>query len=316
MEEHPRNLQASETPSPPFPSNNRPGLWLLVAVLLFSIGVVTASIVSLAGMSAFAVVGGIISAAIAAVKYKQAKHAVLNAARSITTFEYAQQRLVSRQKKRAMTLLWFGIFGFLVILAMLQVVNIWPLTCYSLFMVFFYGLQVNYYSPQKTLPDALIEQEMGWLFGEDWRKYTGSKEYVFAQDRIRERRLHRWLFAIHFLVFVVGSGFILDFAYLRDDGTYINICLALPLFWAFGLLLPHAIQAFPTARMLWRRESRAAHNLPPEFYDLYPIQQPKNEEKAKTDKQYRVGDDGELVEIEGKDEALLNDEKPKREQKA
>jgi hypothetical protein len=62
-------------------------------------------------------------------------------------------------------------------------------------------------------------------------------------------------------------------------------------------LLSHTINTFPTSKMLARRERKVGKNLQMEIDNMYPSKT-KNSEKPKRDIQYKIGDDGELVEIE------------------
>src|SRR5258708_3532167 len=52
--------------------------------------------------------------------------------------------------------------------------------------------------PDKTLTNnrALIEQEMRWLFGDNWRTYTSESHEDIARQRIAARRAKQWQFVI------------------------------------------------------------------------------------------------------------------------
>src|SRR5207302_3551373 len=71
------------------------------------------------------------------------------------------------------------------------------------------GIRVYYDSPRHVFPKDRIAQEMTWLYGEDWANTTSTEEYTFAEDRIRKRRMGRWMFVIHLVLFLPVNGLIL-----------------------------------------------------------------------------------------------------------
>jgi hypothetical protein len=100
-----------------------------------------------------------------------------------------------------------------------------------------------------------------------------------------------------------------DFAVQYRELSLQPLCLSVPILWTIFLLLPHALQAFPTDGMLVRRERKVARKLQAEIDSVHPDKL-KNDEKLKRDKRYIVGDDGELEEVE--DEITQLEDKPKR----
>jgi uncharacterized membrane protein len=316
MEDHSQHPLNSEIPFQPHPNKNRLNFWFFITIFLFAIGFGFANQKSFGGFSLFALLGGVFTAVMTVGHWIRALRENLVSRKSLTDFELAQERLKTHQRTRTLALLWFGAFGLLILLTIPMggdvAGTLFPFMVLALFMSAFYGLQACYSSPQKLLDKTLIEKEMIWLFEETWRDNTGAFEYTFAQDRIRSRRRNRLIFVMHLLLFLPINAFALFAGFAPPTTGLEQLCLTVPIIWTVFLLLPHAIQAFPTAGMLARRERKVAQNLQAEIDSMYPSKS-KNEEKAKTDNQYRVGDDGELVEIEG--DELLEDEKPKRERR-
>jgi hypothetical protein len=229
-------------------------------------------------------------------------------------FQLAQIRLKDRQRKQSLLLLWLALFCTTIIMNVIfgGIVEWWvPLEIFTALMVVVKAIQLYYSSPRRSIRSELIEQEMDWLFGLDWREHTGPQEYTFAQDRIRKRRLERWLFALHLLAFVPISTFFLSgISFLASYGQPGGeICIAVPLTWLVFLLFPHGIRAFPTKEMLANREQRAGEALWLELQKMRP-EKLKTKAKPKRDVKYVVGDDGELVEVELEE----TDEKSKRDQ--
>ncbi|MEZ4671663.1 MAG: hypothetical protein R3E39_27480 [Anaerolineae bacterium] len=319
MNDRSKHPLETDTPFPLQPTNWQPRFWFVAAILLLGIGVLAAGNYQFSGLSTLGITASIVAFAIAAGHFRQSQRQRRVPETTLSEFELAQKRLALRQRHRMFMLLWLGVFGVLVFLTIpfggAVAGSLLPLTLFTLFMTIFYGLQTYYSSPGRIIKQPLIEQEMTWLFGETWQENTGSFEYTFAQDRIRLRRRNRWLFFLHLLVYVPVNAFVLygifDFAVKYREPTMQTICLPIPILWTLVLLLPHALQAFPTDGMLARRERKVAQTLQAEINNMYPTKA-KNEEKAKTEKHFRVGDDGELVELD--DTPVDLNEKPKREQ--
>lgn len=314
MEDRSQHPLESETSFPSKLVKSRPGFWLVITIVLFTVLFIQPKL--LGNLSVFALLGGIFSAAMTVGHWVRALRENAISRKSLTDLELAQYRLKSRQQKRFLALVSLGIFCILILtnIAFGGYVagKLIPLMLFALFLSLYYGLQAYYSSPQRIINQTLIEKEMIWLFGENWQTNTGAFEYTFAQDRIRLRRRNRWLFGLHLLVYLPVSAFSLYAVFSPSTGAMGQLCLVIPITWSFLLFLPHALQAFPTAGMLARRERKVAQNLQAEIDSMYPTKA-KNEEKTKTETHYQVGDDGELVEVE--DDALLDDDKPKREQR-
>ena len=224
----------------------------------------------------------------------------------LTEFDLAQKRLKERQRMRTFLILWLA---FLLGALFLMVIfpsgsGLWIiLGLIAGVLAASNGLQLRISSPNRMPRPELVEQEMSWLFGEDWRDFTSAQEYAFAQDRIRQRRLGRFGLLLHLIVFVPSAAYlVLIGTFLRSYGEALgNAALIVPFAWLIGLLIPHAWRAFPTKGMLARREQKAGSELLLELRRMRP-EKLKNDEKLKRGVQYTVGDDGELVEVSQLDE--------------
>jgi hypothetical protein len=226
----------------------------------------------------------------------------------LSAFELAQLRLKERQRKKVLFIIWIAIFG------VLMAINIkfggiawyWnPLEIFAIFMAGYYGLQLFYQAPERAPKQQLIENEMGWLFGEDWKDTSGPLEYTFAQDRIRKRRVVRWGFYFHSFFYITINAFnvfamapyLLAHSYGEPLAPVITgIQYAVSGIWTL-FFISHGINAFPTSGILARREGKVGENLQSEIDNMYPSKL-KNDEKSKRDVEYRVGDDGELEEVD------------------
>lgn len=160
------------------------------------------------------------------------------------------------------------------------------------------SVQLYYNAPKRRFSAATVEDEMRWIFGEDWSITTGPSEFLFAQDRLRRRRLERWLFVIHIAIlipiFVVGIAIAVADTQFPDASQMMSILVfGLLGVWIFCVTLPHAWRVFPTRKRLERRERRLGEALRLEQQRMYPE---AAMEKAKR-KRYAIGDDGELVEV-------------------
>jgi hypothetical protein len=225
----------------------------------------------------------------------------VNMRRSRTVdYDVAQRRMEARERNRDLFL--FSL--------MLTVVLIWlslgsgqsancmvPIIALVGLITTAKGIQVYYESPHRLPTAKLTEQEMCWLYGEDWANTTSIEEYTFAQDRIRKRRIGRWIFVLHLLVFFPINGFILYLAsgithYDEPSGKWL---FGIPALW-FIFLLWKAWQAFPTAAMLERRERKAGEAIELEIEALR-LDKQKRGEKGKRSTHVVLSDDGELLEV-------------------
>jgi hypothetical protein len=140
--------------------------------------------------------------------------------------------------------------------------------------------------------EADMAQEMVWLFGDDWREMTGAQEYALAQDRIRERRIGRWVLPVHIALYTLAAGVIL--LPIRPMPPLVYGLFGL---WLIGLFF-HARHTFPSLENLARRERKAGEAIRRELELLTPEKR-KHEEKPK--RAYALGDDGEIVELMNED---------------
>jgi len=170
-----------------------------------------------------------------------------------------------------------------------------------------YRIEMYYTNPEHAPTEAEIEQEMKWLFGDDWQVIASAQAYALAQDRIRKRRTGKWGFLGHFLLYIPVNCWIIVTA-LRDQHNPEGFIIFIIAIWII-LFVAHALSAFPTRKMLEKRETNFGKTLQFELERLQP-EKLKPKEKLKRGKYYQVGDDGELEEVE--DEVVRSDEKPKR----
>jgi uncharacterized membrane protein YhaH (DUF805 family) len=217
----------------------------------------------------------------------------------------AHERLRKRHQQKNIFYIWLTLFTFAVILTIVSVAtktDIYqctiPMAGIVGLIALLRGIQLYYSSTHREIKDELLEQEMSWLFGENWKETTGYQEYQVAQDRIMRRRAERPLFLLHLLVFIPVNGFIVLFGNMfvqyNEPGAIWFYITAL--IW-LAFLIRHTIVTFPTKGMLRRREHKAGQTL---LNEIQRIDKHKPQ-KAKNDRRYALSDDGELVEIEDDD---------------
>jgi hypothetical protein len=230
-------------------------------------------------------------------------------------YDAAQRRMQERERKQRTFYAWLAVLIVIIALSALGGAGMFscllPLTLIAALVTAVQFVQLYYRSPQRVLSRRLIEEEMSWLYGDDWSSTTSQAEYTFAKERILKRRIGRWMFVFHVLVFIPINGSILSLA-----STYRRIAEPLSIFlyvmagiWGL-LLLRHAWQAFPTAGALARREPKAIEALELEIEALH-LDKEKRGEKAKRKTRVVLSDDGELIELPETTDGL--EEKSKRE---
>jgi hypothetical protein len=217
----------------------------------------------------------------------------------VTEFDLAEKRFKERQRNQVLFVFWLVLFC-----VTITVNVIWGgIAGFWILLEVFTGIaavaklvQLYNTSPRHPPKTQSVEQEMNWLFGDDWQQFTGTQEYAFAQDRIRKRGLQRWGFLLHLLFFVpIGAFSLYSISFLESYGQPGGLfCLAAPIVWLIVFVIPHAIQVFPTKGMLASREQKAGAALLLELQTLRP-EKLKHEEKPKHDTQYILGDDGEIM---------------------
>ena len=226
-------------------------------------------------------------------------------------YEIAQRRIAERQSNKSRFRILLAVLAILVFITLVSGESAFctlPIGIITALFVLVYGIEMYYTTPNHAPSEAEVKQEMGWLFGQDWQEQFSTQAHAFAEDRIRKRRTGKWGFLGHFLLYMPVNGWIFVTA-LQDQHTpegYIIFILAI---W-FILFVAHAQSTYPTRQVLEKREKKFGKTLQFELERLQP-EKSKPKEKLKRDKQYRLGDDGELVEVE--DEIVQLEEKPKRE---
>lgn len=229
-------------------------------------------------------------------------------------YDIAQQRITEREKKKNSFYIWLFLTILIFLIGLLgggRMASIfWPIGALIGTYVAGKGIQLYYESPQRRPQTALTNLEMSWLFGDDWQATTGTREYVFAQDRIRKRRSNRWVFLLHTIIFIFINLFIITVFYSYKDtnepgGEWWLVVSGVWLIF----YLRHGFTAFAPVKFLEKRERKLGQTLQ---FELTAMQSEKlkNDHKPKRDSIYRVGDDGELEEVEN--EINLSEDKPKR----
>ncbi len=298
------------------PHKNRFNLWFLVAIVFIVLSLhagMSQNNGSWQPLALFAVIS-IVVGMVELITFTPRISAA--ALKELSAFELAQIRLKKRQRKKVLFIIWIVIFCVLIGIN-IQFGGIdwyWnPLEIFAIFMMGYYGLQLFYHAPERVPKQQLIENEMLWLFGEDWKDFSGPMEYTFAQDRIRRRQVARWGLYFHLFLFIPINGFnvfyFVPYFLSHSYGEPLAPLLAGVAYGISGIwmlfLLSHAINTFPTLKMLARRERKIGKNLQMEIDNMYPSKA-KNGDKPKHNVQYKIGDDGELIEVDAADE------KPKR----
>ena len=226
-------------------------------------------------------------------------------------YEIAQWRIAERQRKKTQ---FRTSIVFMVILILLTVIGreagacTIPLAIIAGIFVVANGIELYYSTPEHAPSEAEIEQEMMWLFGDDWQDHANAQAYAMAHYRIHMRRIGRWKFIGHLLLFVPINSMIVIGATRSTRSTDAAIILSIAFAWLV-IFINHARTTFPKKEVLSHRETRFGASLQSEMAQLQPTRvTPK--EKLKRGKYYQVGDDGELEEVE--DDALQIEDKPKR----
>jgi len=222
----------------------------------------------------------------------------------LSGYEIAQQRIESRQRRRYRAGVWVALFiiaGVFLMLAGAPAAGcIIPLmVCFGFFSIMD-GIQIYFASPRQAPSKEMVMDEMGWLFGDDWRDVAGTQEFMLAQERIRRRRIRRAYFFVDLIAFfVVNAGLL--FLIGRTFNTYSASssagCLTIFVIGWLLFLGGHAVMVFPSRRRLTRDEHRIGQAILAEMQRSVPDLE-KRKDKPKRDAQYRVGEDGELVEVD------------------
>ncbi len=220
----------------------------------------------------------------------------------LSDFDNVQRRIKKRQNKRNVFYLWLGVFIiFLSVVILANDHQIWNFSAPFLALTgLFTGIRgVQFYAlrPRVESEGPLIEQEMGWLFSEQWELTTNEKEYSYAQERIRKRKLDRWLFLVILIVSIVGTGWLALIAVgtseVVPNSALANGLFATAVIWTL-LVIWRGIYVFPTKERLVSRERTAGEAIRREFSFLHPSKS-KHVEKQKRTTPYVIGDDGELM---------------------
>lgn len=226
-------------------------------------------------------------------------------------YEIAQRRIAERQRKKSQfrTALVFTIIPLFV--AMLDSNTgrcLIPFTVIAGILAIVNGIEWYYSSPNHGPSETELEQEMYWLYGEDWQNQPNAQAHALAEDRIRKRKISKWRLAGHALLFFPANGWLFISGLTTKNGDQLGFLLII-ITWTVAFVI-HAESAFPNQETLKKRESSFGNQILSELGNLQP-EKTKPKEKLKRGKYYIVGDDGELEEVD--DDALVVEEKPKRE---
>lgn len=218
--------------------------------------------------------------------------------------EIAERRLKRRATRIMQLKITLGLIALIVIFIMLvpTVSCLWVIVFLLGVISIPMGIEHYYDAPERLPSNAQTEEEMRWLFGEEWQANADAKQYAFAQERIRQRAVRRWTFAGHLLVFIPAEVLLLQGFHLTNS-TDSAVWLVIMVGWAFLVFL-HWRYVFPSNKRLEKRETQYGNYLRGELERM----QPEQKAKLKRGVYYMVGDDGELVEVEDEDNEA---EKPK-----
>jgi hypothetical protein len=234
-------------------------------------------------------------------------------------YEIAQRLIERRQNRKTQfrtSLLFLVVAVFVTVVGGAAGSCALPLSIIAGLFVIVTRIDLYYSNPEHAPSTDEIEQEVAWLFGENWHELASAQIYAFAQDRIRKRRMRKWRLLAHLLIFIPlnGAFIISGIQSVTDSAIRSNnfdgfMLLLIACIW-LGVFITDVRSTFPNKRTLEKRERDFGETLQFELERLQP-EKLKEKEKLKRGKHYQVGDDGELEEVE--DEIASLEEKPKRE---
>jgi hypothetical protein len=159
------------------------------------------------------------------------------------------------------------------------------------------AISVQVAAPRRIISTALVDQQLEWLFGEDWQNSTSSVVYAFAEDRVRQRQVWRAIFPVHLLMYAAFYGTLVMLFGVSQvlGGGLLIIFGAITLPWLAFLAL-HAWVAFPTKNMLQSRERAAAREKEQQLRANQP-RVARVDQTLEAGAHYAISDDGELVKV-------------------
>src|SRR4051812_4486354 len=114
-------------------------------------------------------------------------------------YEIAQRRIAERQRKKTQFRASLIITVLVIFLTFLghdvaydAVFCTIPLAVITALFTVANWIELYYTAPTRSLNATDIEQEMEWLFGDNWQEQVNTQAYALAQDRIRKRRISKW----------------------------------------------------------------------------------------------------------------------------
>lgn len=187
-------------------------------------------------------------------------------------YEIAQRRIAERQRKKTQfrtSLLFVAIPLLITLIDRTVGACTIPLAVIAGLLVIANGIEWYYSTPEHAPSDADIVQEMMWLFGDDWQDHANAQAYAMAHHRIHMRRLSKWKFIGHLLLFVPINSLIVIGATRNTRPTGTAILLVIAFVWLV-IFINHARSTFPKKEVLSHRETRFGASLQSEMAQLQP----------------------------------------------
>jgi hypothetical protein len=219
----------------------------------------------------------------------------------LSGYEIAQKRIEQRRQKSSRFKVWIAllILAALVTQQSLQANNHNSLCTVPIMLglglfIFMDGIELYFTSPRRQLSAHIFEQEMTWLFGDDWQDVAGTQEYMLGQERIRRRQIRQGQFYLHLFISLMYNCLAVSslFRYPEFGSFHTLVTLAVSLV----LLIFHGYKVIPSRRRLEHQERDIGRAIQAEIAHSIP-ESAKHKEKPKRDVRYTIGEDGELEEI-------------------
>jgi hypothetical protein len=229
----------------------------------------------------------------------------------LSGYEIAQKRIEDRRNKSNRFKLWIVLF-ILAALVTQMFIDDYHFLVFSIpiaflmgFFILMDGIELYFTSPRRQLSPHIFEQEMAWLFRDNWQDVAGTQEYMLGQERIRRRQIRQGQFYLHLCISLIYNY--LSFASFFRQPEFGPVHALVTSAVSLGLLVFHRYKVVPSRQRLERRERDFGRAIQTEIAHSI-ADSPKRKEKPKRDVRYTIGEDGDLEEIS----EYLIDEKPKQ----
>jgi hypothetical protein len=162
-----------------------------------------------------------------------------------------QDRIEKHRKRTNRFKLWIALFilaAVVMLLSLQSTDRYWQCTIPIMLgfgaLILKEGIELYLHTPQRELSPQVFEQELIWLFGDDWQGVAGTQEYTLAQDRIQRRQDRREQFYLHLFVSLVFNSFFFPFVFTPPN-YFSPVSLAV---FAVSIvfLIVHGYVVFPT----------------------------------------------------------------------